>query len=353
MSEKTARQCIDFSNRLQKKYKHLKKWAKRNQITCFRLYDNDIPEIPVVLDIYQSESSAHLESNLFAYIALYERPYEKDEKEEDEWFLAIINATSTTLQIPPEHIFTKTRKKQRGLSQYEKTAKTNATIPIQECGMQFTANLSDYLDTGLFFDHRPLRNIIKNECCGKSVLNLFCYTGSFSVYAACGGARSVTSVDLSKTYLKWAEEHLLQNVSNIYANGKPFDKSNYRYIHSDVIQFLINKCTEKANTQNRWDIIILDPPTFSNSKRATNVLDINQDWAKIVNACFDLLNPEGVLYFSTNSKGLKFDSTLVNLQAQIRDITTLTIPEDFKDKKPHRCWKIEKRGQNTNTKTLY
>ena len=182
-------------------------------------------------------------------------------------------------------------------------------------------------------DHRPLRKIVEQEAQGKAVLNLFCYTASFSVYAAAGGASRVDSVDLSNTYLAWGEK-------NFSLNGFT-DTEKYRFTRSDVAQFL-------KDSRDSWDIIVLDPPTFSNSKKTKDTLDINRDWPKLVNVAIQHLNPGGTLYFSTNSRQLHFDEGLLKLPAKendgaqlaVKDITAATIPEDFRNQKIHRCWKI-------------
>ena len=224
--------------------------------------------------------------------------------------------------------------RQRGSDQYEKQeTQDSITGIVQEQGHKFFVNLSNYLDTGLFMDHRPLRKIVEQEAQGKSVLNLFCYTASFSVYAAAGGASQVDSVDLSNTYLAWGEK-------NFSLNGFT-DTEKYHFTRSDVAQFL-------KDSRDSWDIIVLDPPTFSNSKKTKDTLDINRDWPKLVNAAIQHLNPGGTLYFSTNSRQLHFDEGLLKppakendgAQLAVKDITAATIPEDFRNQKIHRCWKI-------------
>ena len=324
-SSETEKQSEYFFNRLQKRYKHLNKWAKRTKTGCFRLYDRDIPEIPLSVDIFNSVDNDERHGK-YAHICLYERPYEKDEAEEDIWLEVMQKTASKALDIPPERIFLKTKKKQRGESaQYEKFAEKHFFITVEEAGIRFKINLTDYLDTGLFFDHRPLRALVRQSCAGKSVLNLFCYTGSFSCYAAAGNAESVDSVDLSNTYLQWAKE-------NFKLNG--FSTTNYNFIQADAVSFI----DSALKSHKKWDIIILDPPTFSNSKRMNDFFDINRSWSELVNNCIKLLTSDGVLYFSTNSRKLKYDSTLIAGSAE--DITASTIPEDFRNTRIHRCWKI-------------
>lgn len=363
MENKNQYQAELFSNRLKKKYKELRKWARKNRISCYHLYDRDIPEIPLSLDIYEflpdyvtstiecaqflSEQNARItqndptiekeiESRRYAVLYLYERPYQKDNNEEEEWFSLMAEVVSKVLNIPVKHVIKKQRKQQKGLNQYEKKEeREQITGLVQEQGQLFTINLSSYLDTGLFFDHRPLREIIRNTSSNNRVLNLFCYTGSFSVYAAEGNASYVESVDLSNTYLSWAEQ-------NIKLNGFR-QKDKYVFTKSDVIKWLSSKA-EKAESlpSSLFDIIILDPPTFSNSKSTENVLDINRDWPKLVEYCVKLLNVGGTLYFSTNSIRLKFDTKQLPKNTDCRDLTEISIPKDFEGTKCHRLWEIKK-----------
>lgn len=384
MENKTEYQAELFGNRLKKKYKELRKWARKNRISCYRLYDRDIPEIPVSLDLYEflpsdistpmdnvrflSEQNAKLSANdhtveleiknrTYAVLCLYERPYEKADDEEQIWLDAMSKAAADVLQIEQNHIIQKFRKQQshKSGSQYQKN-NSNESVDdnnqwIQECGQLFKTDLISYLDTGLFLDHRPLRNTVRDTCSNKSVLNLFCYTGSFSVYAAAGNAKRVESVDLSNTYLDWARENMIQNCFD--------DKKKYVFTRADCVRFLQEKAlaqkaikagTADAETKKNaqtYDIIILDPPTFSNSKNTSNVLDINRDWPQLVKDCLNILNPGGTLYFSTNSERLKFDSnsipnvTINGQEIEVKEITAQTIPNDYSGGKPHRVWKFE------------
>lgn len=392
MENKTEYQAQLFANRLKKKYKELRKWARKNRITCYRIYNKDIPEIPVSLDLYEflpsfittpievakflteqnekiSQNDFHTEKDIksrtFAVLYLYERPYEKQFEQEEIWLNAMQKAAGEVLGIEESHIIKKMRKHQKGANQYEKkdikSSDDNTYFSdsdfqfVQEQGQIFKINLSSYLDNGLFFDHRPLRTIIRDTSSKKRVLNLFCYTGSFSVYAAQGNAAYVESVDLSNTYLDWAK----QNMQN---NGFS-DKQKYVFTRSDCMVFLQQKAvaqkkvlsTTKQNTSipdeikknaQTYDIIILDPPTFSNSKNTSNVLDINKDWSQLVKDSLNILNPNGVLYFSTNSERLKFNieqipqMTIFGYKIECEDITAQTIPNDYTSSKPHRCWKF-------------
>lgn len=378
MDEKTQQKLENqktlFSNRLKRKIKELKKWARKNKISCYRIYDRDIPEIPVSLDLYEflpdhiqnkieaakytsfvaeriSQNDPTIQGelvlNTYAVIYLYERPYEKDEKEEEFWFDQMAKTAAEVLNIPFSHIVKKERKRQRGTNQYEKDEEKESIYSIkgltQECGELFNIDLTSYLDTGLFFDHRPLRSIVRESASKKSVLNLFCYTGSFSVYAAEGGAKKVESVDLSNTYLTIAK-------NNMDLNGFS-DKNAYIYTRQDVIEFLKEKAVKakagELNEDEYYDMIILDPPTFSNSKNTYNVLDINKDWPKLCKDCLNILAPGGILYFSTNSTKLSFDKSLLpqatvkNKVIMITDMTESSIPKDFEGTKCHKLWELK------------
>ena len=378
MDEKTQQKLENqktlFSNRLKRKIKELKKWARKNKISCYRIYDRDIPEIPVSLDLYEflpdhiqnkieaakytscvaeriSQNDPTVQGelvlNTYAVIYLYERPYEKDENEEEFWFDQMAKTAAEVLNIPFSHIVKKERKRQRGTNQYEKDEEKESIYSIkgltQECGELFNIDLTSYLDTGLFFDHRPLRSIVRETASKKSVLNLFCYTGSFSVYAAEGGAKKVESVDLSNTYLTIAK-------NNMNLNGFS-DKNAYIYTRQDVIEFLKEKAVKakagELKEDEYYDMIILDPPTFSNSKNTYNVLDINKDWPKLCKDCLNILAPGGILYFSTNSTKLSFDKSLLpqatvkNKVIMITDMTESSIPKDFEGTKCHKLWELK------------
>ncbi len=387
--DKTAYQAQIFANRLGKNLRTLKKWARKNDVTCYRLYDRDIPEVPLAVELYRllpeeiftkfqierllskeaaaisangAEASAYIEDalkNSWLHIYLYERPYEKDEAKEDEWLDAMAQAASGATGIGRDHVIIKTRKKmqmregQRHKKQYEKRDASGSCREshgsaeglegtVQEQGQLFHVNLTDYIDTGLFLDHRLLRKEVREASDGKSVLNLFCYTGSFSVYAAEGKARRITSVDMSRTYIAWAKTNLELNEFN------PQNEYKYSFICQDAVKYLKARKAEKEAKDgvNRFDIIILDPPTFSNSKDTDTVLDINRNWPELVADALSLLNEGGTLYFSTNSRRLKFDgdklpqkpdgSPLYNAE----DISQRTISEDYRNQKIHRVWKI-------------
>lgn len=388
--DKTAYQVQIFANRLTKNLRALKKWARKSDVTCYRLYDRDIPEVPLAVELYRllpeeiftkfqierlltkeaaaisangAEAAAYIEDalkNSWLHIYLYERPYEKDEAEEDEWLDAMADAAAKATGIGREHVIIKTRKKmqmregQRHRKQYEKRegADSRRELPgreqnsvqgtVQEQGQLFWVNLTDYIDTGLFLDHRLLRKEVREASEGKSVLNLFCYTGSFSVYAAEGKARRITSVDMSRTYIAWAKKNLELNEFN------PQNEYKYSFICQDAVKYLEARKAEKEAKEgvNRFDIIILDPPTFSNSKDTDTVLDINRNWPELVANALSLLNEGGILYFSTNSRRLKFDEAKLprgsdgSPRYAAEDISQRTISEDYRNQKIHRVWKI-------------
>lgn len=324
-SDKDLRQAEYFSNRLAKNKRLLSKWARREDVHAFRLYDRDIPEVPLALDLYSSESEKAI------VLALYERPYDKAEAEEAAWLELMAGSAANCLEIPQNRVFIKTRKKMKGLSQYERTEGEDFIMTIREGGLKFKVNLSGYLDTGLFLDHRSTRLRVRSASPGKRVLNLFSYTGSFSVYAAAGGASSVTSVDLSNTYIAWAKENFLLNA---------LPESIHSAIRSDALRFL----GEARAAGLRWDLIVADPPTFSNSAKTARDFDINRDWPLLIRACEDALAESGTILFSTNSRNLKWDKELPRLPSL--EISDLTIPADFRNKRIHRCWLI---GDYTST----
>jgi 23S rRNA G2069 N7-methylase RlmK/C1962 C5-methylase RlmI len=316
LSDKDLRQADYLRNRISKNEKRLRKWARSEGVEALRLYDRDIPEVPISVDRYGTA----------LLVALYERPYEKDEELEEEWLEAMSRAAADALGVDEGLVFRRTRKRQRGSGQYERLRDEKAERIVREGGLSFIVNLSDYLDTGLFLDHRPTRAMVRADSRGKDALNLFCYTGSFSVYAAAGGAASVTSVDLSNTYLEWAER-------NLELNGAP--ASARALERADVRSFLAAARARGA----AWDIIVTDPPTFSNSKSAAD-FDVNEDWPALVADCLAVLRPGGSLFFSTNSRKLRWRPELLPVLG--KDISAATIPPDFRDEKVHRCWRFRK-----------
>ena len=306
-----------FANRLAKMYKHISKWARRTAVSCYRIYDHDIPQFPFAIDRYED----------CIYISEYDTGYQMESQERELWFNRCLTAIALQTETTLDRIFYKTRKQQKGKNQYEKSSEERFEMVVQENGLKFKVNLSDYLDTGLFLDHRPLRELVRATSEGKNVLNLFAYTGSFSVYAAAGKASLVVTIDLSATYLNWA-------VENLELNGL-YDSKHHFFVQDDVKEWLQN-----PPTHARFDIIIMDPPTFSNSKRMREVLDIQRDHVELINNALKILNPGGILYFSTNFRRFKLDKEAI-LTEKFTDISAKTIPEDFRDKKIHYCFRLE------------
>jgi 23S rRNA (cytosine1962-C5)-methyltransferase len=306
-----------FYNRLLKVYRHLSKQAVRQGITCYRIYDHDLPEFPFIIEMYEG----HL------YVSEYKRRHELSEAAHQEWMEQCIQVMEEVTGIKAEAIFIKLRKrKEDRKDQYQKLETTRHEFVVHENGLQFIVNMTDYLDTGLFLDHRITRGMVKEMASGKKVLNLFCYTGSFSVYAAAGSASQVTSVDISKTYLDWARR-------NVELNFPDYDR--HEVVHADVLTYL------KTLPSDFYDIIILDPPTFSNSKRMDDILDIQRDHVTLIRDCLQVLKEGGVLFFSTNYTKFEFNySTLAS--CTIKDITKATTPFDFTGKLNRPCFRITK-----------
>jgi len=307
-----------FRNRLLKVYKHRSKLAKRMNITCYRLYDKDLPEFPVMIDLYETR----------VCLSEYRAKHHLSEEEHAAWLDGTINVIAEVLEIPLDAIYTKERKrKEDRLSQYQKTAAEKEFYEVKENGLNFLVNLSDYLDTGLFLDHRITRKMVMDEAKDKNVLNLFAYTGSFSVYAAAGGAAEVTTVDLSNTYIEWAKRNF---EANFLVNPRA-----YKFIVADVKQYL------ETLTPNNLDIVVMDPPTFSNSKKMKDILDIQRDHVQLINQTVKALKPGGVLYFSTNARKFELNEELLHASV-IKDITKATTPFDFECKLQRWCWRMIK-----------
>jgi len=346
-NDKTAYQAELLFNRLLKRYKHLKKWARRIGTNAFRLYDRDIPEIPLVLDIYGDAVSG----------AFYRRHAGVDDQRPgeaetatsawlDAWLSAMKAATAKALDIEENLIFLKERQRMRRRQetgeQYGRIAESNVYRDVIEGELRYRVNLSDYLDTGLFLDARKKRALIRNEAAGKRFLNLFAYTCSLSVSAAKGGASRIDSVDLSKTYLEWGKINFALN--RLEAPGD--------FIRSDVLQFLDHAEKKKE----RWDLIALDPPSFSNSKkmlsqrthrakfqeqtketRSTTTIDIKRDHHELIQRCLSILEPGGTLVFSSNARGLSLDAGDFP-GIIVKDIGKSLVDEDFRGKRTPCCY---------------
>jgi len=306
----------DLINRIGKNLKHQLKWARRHNLEAWRIYDRDIPQYPFAIDVYRDH--IHLQE--------YDTGWQQSPAERKAWLLEILAALEHITGFPQHHIHLKQRARQKGTAQYQKTGKTGEDFIIQENGRQFWVNLDKYLDTGLFLDHRNTRQKVGSIAAGKRFLNLFSYTGSFTVYAATSGAISSETVDLSNTYLEWAERNFQLN---------HIDLSQHQIIRADVFQYL----QQAAQQRKQFDLIVLDPPSFSNSKKMQDTLDIQRDQTTLIHGAMALLAPSGTLYFSNNLRSFELNPQL-EAQYRIQNITRQSIPEDFRNKKIHQCWKI-------------
>lgn len=314
-----------LKNRLQKNLKHLSKWAKRQAVSCFRAYDADLPEFAFALDVYQS-----VEGPVYLHLQEYQPPKTVDAEKALARIEIAKQVVCEVFDIADAQLHVKLRRRQKGAEQYEKLDHQRKFIVVEENGARLQVNLADYLDTGLFLDHRITRQLVRDRSNALSVLNLFCYTASVSVHAALGGAAQVTSVDMSATYLNWAQENFrLNNLS---------DEQRYRFLQADCTDLL--KYPKKYLDQEKFDVIFLDPPSFSNSKKMTETLDIQRDHVSLIEQSLRLLKPNGVLFFSTNRRGFKLDKAITE-RFNINDISRKTLPEDFK-RRPniHQCWEI-------------
>ena len=305
-----------FVNRLLKNERHRGKLARRQELDCYRLYDRDVPAVPLVIDRYADR----------LYVAQYLRT-EESERPDPVWE-DYLGAISTTLEVPPELIHLKQRRtKGDPTQQYQKLADEKDLLVVREGGLRFYVNLTDYLDTGLFLDHRLTREKFRQLARGARVLNLFCYTGAFSVYAADGGAAQVVSVDLSNTYLNWAQRNLALN--------RLFDPDKHEFCRADALQYLPTAPAEA------FDLVILDPPTFSNSKAMAGHFDIQRDHPELINQTLRTLRPGGTLYFSTNCRKFRLDKAAL-AAGFVKDITAQTTPFDFQGRLQRWCFVIKK-----------
>ncbi|RUO21653.1 bifunctional 23S rRNA (guanine(2069)-N(7))-methyltransferase RlmK/23S rRNA (guanine(2445)-N(2))-methyltransferase RlmL [Aliidiomarina haloalkalitolerans] len=318
--EEFARPEVEaLQNRLLKNWQAREKWAAKEGVNCFRVYDADIPEFNAAIDFYDG----HL--IIQEYAAPANIPVQVTEK---RWW-QIIEAVLDSLPIDADKIHTRQRQRQKGESQYNRVAEEGVMIEVQEYNAKFLVNLTDYLDTGLFLDHRWVRKDIQKRAMGKRVLNLFAYTGSASVHAGLGGAEQITTVDLSKTYLNWAKDNFRLNHLTI---------NRHEFIQADCVKWLEEQSTQAEPEQ--WDLIFIDPPTFSNSKRMSDVFDVQRDHVAILRAAKSLLSKNGLLIFTTNKRGFKLASEeLAALGLVSEDHTRDSIPPDFaKQRAIHYCW---------------
>ncbi len=318
LQEAAKRQATEFANRLQKRARHLRRWPTRRGITCYRLYERDVPEVPLVVDCY--EDALHL--------AEFVRPHDRSPAQHADWLDLMARTAGEVLKVPRERVFLKHRDRQRGAAQYGRVDARRARFVVQEGGLKFMVNLSDYVDTGLFLDHRPTRQMVRETAAGKRFLNLFGYTGSFTVYAAAGGAATTTTVDKSATYIDWARENLELNA---------LVGPQHQLVRSDIQDFL-----ERLTLQDQWDLAVVDPPTFSNTKGIDDPWDVQRDHADLLRRLAVHIVPGGVVFFSTNFRRFRLNEAALG-DYIIRDITRQTIPEDFRNERIHACWKLMRR----------
>jgi 23S rRNA (guanine2445-N2)-methyltransferase / 23S rRNA (guanine2069-N7)-methyltransferase len=303
-----------FANRLQKNFKQLGKWARKEKIDCYRVYDADMPEYSLAIDLYHD----------WVHVQEYAAPKSIDPEKAQARLFDALAAIPQALGVDKSRVIVKRRERQSGTRQYERQSTEGKFTEVSEGGVKLLVNLTDYLDTGLFLDHRPMRLRIQQEAAGKRFLNLFCYTATASVHAAKGGARSTTSVDLSKTYLDWARR-------NLSLNG--FSDKN-RLEQGDVMAWL-------ESNRDEYELIFIDPPTFSNSKRMEGVFDVQRDHVQLLDLAIARLAPGGVLYFSNNFRKFQLDEHL-STRYQVQDITAQTLDPDFaRNNRIHRAWKIQ------------
>ncbi|HJU50170.1 MAG TPA: class I SAM-dependent methyltransferase [Pseudogulbenkiania sp.] len=308
-----------FANRLGKNFKHYAKWARRQGIEAWRAYDRDVPQFPLAVDIYGQR----------VHVQEYDTGWEMDDSEREAWLDACLDAIRQVTGVPRDYIALKTRRRQKGENQYEKLGELGDDFIVEEFGQRFIVNLEAYLDTGLFIDHRNTRKRVREEAAGKRFLNLFAYTGSFTVYAAAGGAISSETVDLSNTYQDWSRR-------NFELNG--LDLNRHQLVRADVFQYLDDAIYQRKE----FDLIVMDPPTFSNSKKMLDILDVQRDHVRLIDDAMALLAPGGTLYFSNNLRSFVLDPALPE-RYDVRDISAQSVPEDFRNKKIHVCYRLQHR----------
>ena len=380
------RQIDEFGRCLANRAKHLARYPKRG-ITSYRLYDRDFPEAPLAVDLFEGQ---------WLHLAEYERPDERSAARHRLWLDALVERAGEILSIAPENRFLKRRRRQRGESQYEKLAESGRFIEACEGDLRYRCNMTDYLDVGLFLDHRITRQMVRKQAAGKRFLNLFCYTGSFTVAAAAGNAQETVSVDLSPTYLDWAEENMalnrflppthsfFQSIPRLPSeNGDRVgrtteelkwdrfnDTTRHRFVKADVMTFLeripaaerlgelsagaasgaerlARKISEKnfGVARSDFDLCVCDPPTFSNSKSLGADWDVQRRHVELLRLLATRMKPQGVVYFSNNFRRFKFDEESLTDLYTIRDISRQTVPEEYRDRKIHRCWRLIRREE--------
>lgn len=304
-----------FTNRLQKVYKHISKLARRQDIACYRFYDHDLPEFPFILEMYKD-----------VIYATYKRKHGLEDAENEQWEQEGKQVISSVTEVPSENIFMKSRQRKADRQDAIPTQKEERIVP--EDGLSFIVNLTDYLDTGLFLNDRTLRARVRNEAQGMKVLNLFCYTGAFTLFAAGGGAEEIVSVDFSKTYLNWGKRNMQYN--------KLFKEEKHHFIQADVMEWIATELPAEY-----FDIIICDPPSFAKGKGRDDDFDVQRDHVKLLKLLLKGCTDTGRIYFCTNSKDFVMQRDSIPATT-VKDITGAITPFDFQGKLNRSCYLIEK-----------
>jgi 23S rRNA (guanine2445-N2)-methyltransferase / 23S rRNA (guanine2069-N7)-methyltransferase len=313
-----------LANRLGKNQSSLEKWLRREEVSCYRLYDADLPEYAVAVDVYQTD-----EGDRHAVVQEYEAPASIDPRAARRRLREALGVIPEALDIPAARLHFKVRRRQKGSAQYERLDSQRRFHRVAENGLRFLVNFDDYLDTGLFLDHRDTRRLIRDLARDRHFLNLFGYTGTASVCAAAGGARTTTSVDMSRTYLGWA-------LRNLTLNG--LGSADHHLVRADCLQWLGDAAREKR----RWGLVFLDPPSFSSSKRMARSLDVQRDHVRLILDTARLLDEDGLLIFSNNLRRFRMDREALH-GLEIEDLTARTIPRDFaRNPRIHNCWMIRR-----------
>lgn len=304
-----------FINCIRNKYRHIRKWAKRTGTNCFRVYDREMHHYPFAIDFYAGR-----------FLVQYFSPHRDEEEPSKELYEEVVSALRTIFQARTDQIFWRSRIRRKKTEQYEKLDELDDFFIAYEYGVKFNINLTAYLDTGLFLDHRETRRLVAKASLGKRLLNLFAYTCSFSVHAAVQGATFTKSVDMSNTYTNWGKKNFILNDLSL---------KNNEIVRADCLKFLL----DEKRSGIKYDIIVIDPPTISRSKKMTQMFDVQEDYIFLIQQSLKLLSPSGTIYFSTNSRRFIFNEEKFE-GCRIIDISEKTIPIDFNDPKIHRCWKI-------------
>ena len=316
-----------FANRLRKMARHTEKWARKAGVGCFRVYDADLPDYAVAIDVYTGAGAD--EGKRWVHVAEYSPPAEIDTRRASARLDDVLAIVPEVLHVEPRDVFLKVRERQRGNAQYARVSRTGAIGTVSEGGLLFEVNLSDYLDTGLFLDHRITRSLVRDMAAGTRFLNLFAYTGTATVYAAAGGAATTTTLDMSATYSEWAGRNMAQN---------GFVGPEHQRVRTDVLSWF-----EPAKARGElYDLVFCDPPTFSNSKRMNESWDVQRDHAAMILHIAGILAENGTLVFSCNRRKFALDLDILGAAGlSCVDITTQTVSRDFeRHPNAHSCWLI-------------